>query len=115
MLPPVAALRLGFPFQVGIEQRVGVVFVQARVFHAVDRLAGALGDSGQGFRVAPERAAHHAVEGDFPLRKIFPQPARLPPAELGELVVVVRPEGRLPVPDQYEFSHRPGLYGTIAP
>jgi len=51
--------------------------------------------------------AADAIEYYAALGEIFPEPARLAPAEIGQLVVVVGPEGRLPVPHQDQFSHRP--------
>ncbi len=114
VLAPILALRHGLPLEMGLQQRLAVVFIQARVLTAVERLAQALRDAGERFRMAPQRAAQDAVECRAAFRKIFPQPARLPPAEFREPVVVLRPERRLRVAHQHQFRHKPGLYGTIA-
>ena len=87
---------------------------EARILAGVERFAEAFGDSGQRFRMAPHGAAQHAVEYCAALGEIFPQPARLAPAQFREPVVVVRPEGRLRMPHQHQFRHSPKLYGTIA-
>lgn len=84
-----------------------VVFVQARV--AVDRRAFAAHpaqDRVDRLRVAVQRAADHAVECECLLREVFAEPDALLLARRGQSVVVVRAEGRLPVPYQKKFSHR---------
>ena len=67
-----------------------------------------------GLPMAEQGAGNVPVEGFTRPLKMLAQPAGLFEAELGELVVVRGAEGCLPVPYQDEFSHSPGLYGTIA-
>ena len=85
----------------GREQAMEVVFVQARV--AVDRRAFAAHpaqDRVDRLRVAVQRAADHAVECERLLREVFAEPDALLLARRGQPVVVVRAEGRLPMPYQ---------------
>ena len=96
MFAPVAALRQRPPLQVGMQQRMAVVFVQARVLRSLQRPAHALGDPRQRFSMAAQRAAHVQVERGAPLARNIP-PASATAASRVPRACRSRPPRRTPV------------------
>ena len=92
------------------DDRMAVVFVQARPFQRGLRPAGALRDGVPGLGMALQRAADDGIEAQAAFGPVAAQALALALAQFAELVVVFGPEGGLAVTDKVERSHGPRFW-----